>query len=171
VLDRARLGVPFAMRPTLLHNTRAGFQDVAGRAGPWFKRPILGRGLAIGDLDSDSRPDVVVNAVDAPAAVLRNVSAGNHFLAMDIIAKTGRPAVGARVEVRAGGRRLASVVTAGGSYLASAPPRLVFGLGDGRSVERIDVTWPWGLSETWSAPAVPGHGALRIEQGSGRARN
>ena len=42
VLDRARLDVPFAMRPTLLRNTAAGFQDVGHRAGTWFTRPILG---------------------------------------------------------------------------------------------------------------------------------
>ena len=167
VLDRARLGIPFAMRPTLLRNTGGAFQDVARDAGSWFNGPVLGRGLAVGDLDGDGRPDVVVNCIDAPVAVLRNVSDGNHVLVLDIIDKAGRPAVGARVEVRAGGRRQASVVTAGGSYLASAPGRLFFGLGSARSVERIDVTWAWGVSESWRSVAVPGRGALRIRQGNG----
>jgi enediyne biosynthesis protein E4 len=168
VLDRARLGIPFAMRPTLLRNTDGVFQDAAEKAGPWFKRHVLGRGLAVGDLDGDSRPDVVINCIDAPAAMLHNVSDGNHFLVLDIIDQSGRPAVGARVEVRAGGRRHGSVVAAGGSYLASAPARLFFGVGRAQSVERIDVTWPWGRAESWSTPAVPRNGALLIRQGSGR---
>ncbi len=169
VLDRARLGTPFAMRPTLLRNTGGAFQDIGEKAGPWFRQRLLGRGLAVGDLDGDSKPDVVVNCIDAPAAVLRNVSDGNHFLALDIIDRTGRPAVGARVELRAGGRRHASVVTAGGSYLAASPARLFFGLGRAQSVERIDVTWPWGISESWTNPAIPHRAALLVRQGSGRS--
>ncbi len=71
VLDRARLGTPFAMRPTLLRNTgMPPLQDVSSTAGAWFDRPILGRGLAVGDLDGDGRPDVVATALDAPAALL-----------------------------------------------------------------------------------------------------
>ena len=171
VLDRERLGEPFAMRPTLLRNAGGAFQDVADGAGRWFTRPILGRGLAVGDLDGDSRPDVVVNSVDASVAVLRNVSEGNHFLGLDIVDKAGGSAVGARVDVRVGGRRHASVVTAGGSYLASSPARLFVGLGGMTAVERIDVAWPWGLTETWTGPVVASRGALRIEQGSGHHKN
>lgn len=171
VLDRARLGIPFAMRPTLLRNTGAGFQEISRGAGPWFEQPILGRGLAVGDLDGDSRPDVIVNALDARAALLRNGSEGNRFLSVEIIDKAGRPAVGARVQIIVGGHSRWGILTAGGSYLASAQPRLFFGLGRARSVERIDVMWPWGLVESWSEPAIPDRGPLAIKQGTGRVKS
>src|SRR5262249_30509245 len=70
VADRARLGPPFAMRSTLLRNLGGRLVDASAGARPWSDRPALGRGLAVGDLDNDGRPDVVVSALDAPATVL-----------------------------------------------------------------------------------------------------
>jgi enediyne biosynthesis protein E4 len=168
VLDRSRLGEPFAMRPTLLRNSGAGLEDIALGASHWFDRAILARGLAVGDLDGDGRPDVVLSALDAPAAVLRNRSEGNHFLSLDVIETTGRPAVGARVQVWTGGKRQTAVVTAGGSYLASGPSRLVFGLGSARNADRIDVIWPWGGSETFGAGTASDRAIVSIKQGNGR---
>ena len=36
---------------SLLRNRGEQFEDVSDQAGEWFERPILGRGLAVGDLD------------------------------------------------------------------------------------------------------------------------
>jgi hypothetical protein len=166
VLDRARLGVPFSMRPSLLKNSGGRFLAAPGRSGEWFARPMLGRGLAIGDLDGDNRPDVVASAIDAPAALLRNLSGGGRFLSLNVHDRAGRPAVGARVRVRAGGRAQVGQVTSGGSYLASSQPRLFFGLGPA-TVDRIEVDWPWGPKEVWAKPTPPESGPLLIRQGTG----
>ena len=46
------------------HGTSAGGWSTPQRtAGPWFARPILSRGVAVGDLDGDGRLDAVVNAL------------------------------------------------------------------------------------------------------------
>ena len=168
VLDRARLGTPFAMRPTLLRNDGERFEDIADRAGDWFERPILGRGLAVGDLDGDGRPDVVVNALDARAALLRNDSEGGRALALDIVDRSGRPAVGARVHVRAGDRSQFAVVGAGGSYLSASPGRLYFAHGPALVLDRIEVEWPWGEREFWTMSTQAAHSCLRIQQGTGQ---
>jgi enediyne biosynthesis protein E4 len=168
VLDRARLGTPFAMRPVLLRNRGEEFDDLSDQAGEWFKRSILGRGLAHGDLDDDGRPDVVVNALDAPAAVLRNTSDRGNILAVDVVDRFGRTAVGARVRIEAGGRDQIALVTAGGSYLSFSPGRLHFGLGSARTVDRIAIEWPWEGTEFWTRIVHSAGPTLVIQQGTGQ---
>jgi hypothetical protein len=167
VLDRARLGIPFAMRPTILRNSGSQLIDVSGTAGSWFDRLILGRGLAVGDLDGDGRPDVVVNVLDAPAAILRNTSVGGRFLNLEIIDRAGRPALGARVRITSGGRTEVGELVAGGSYLSAAEHDLCFGLGMADAIDRVEVDWPWGQTESWTRPARPAQGLMRIKQGTG----
>lgn len=149
VLDRARLGVPFAMRPTLLRGRLGGFDEASKEAGDWFSRPSLGRGLAVGDLDGDGRPDIVAASLDAPAAVLLNRSQSGHSLQLDLIDRHGLPAFGARVAAHAGGRVVIGNLIGGGSYLSSSPPRLTLGLGEASRVDLLEVQWPWGDVETW----------------------
>jgi enediyne biosynthesis protein E4 len=167
VLDREHLGVPFAMRPTLLRNTDIPLQDASASAGSWFQRPALGRGLAAADLDGDGRPDVVACALDAPVAILRNVSDGGHHLGVELVDRSGRPAFGAKVLVTAGGRVLAGSLVAGGSYLAASQPRVWFGLGPAASIDRIEVDWPWGSPEVWTKPMPSPRGLLRLRRGTG----
>jgi hypothetical protein len=169
VLDRERLGTLFAMRPTLLRNAGIPLEDASTTAGDWFRRAVLGRGLAVGDLDGDGRPDVVAAALDAPASILRNVSAGGHHLGVELVDRAGRPAFGARVRLIAGGRISAGSLDAGGSYLAASQTRIWFGLGQvAASVSRIEVDWPWGRSEAWDWPTPSPPGLLHLRQGTGR---
>ncbi len=90
VLDRARLGVPFAMPSIVLRGREGGFDDVSRSAGAWFGRPILGRGLAAADLDDDGLLDLVAASLDAPAAVLHNRSTAGGVLRLDLIDRHGR---------------------------------------------------------------------------------
>ncbi len=146
VLDRARLGTPFAMRPVLLRNRGERFEDVADQAGKWFERPILGRGLAVGDLDDDGRPDVVVNALDAPAAVLRNTSdRGQHSSPRrDRSSRGGQPWA---LRGSHQGRWPRPGRTGRGQGVAISVSRqavCILVLVPREAVDRIEVEWPWG---------------------------
>ena len=143
VLDRSRLGDPFAMRPTLLRNASERLVDASRDAGPWFNHAYLARGLAVGDLDGDGAVDAVVNILDGPAALLKNVGGRGQSLAIDI-------PLGARVRATVGGRVLVREVVAGGSYLSTSDHRLVLGLGDSKQVDRLEVTWPSSRVEVWN---------------------
>ncbi len=167
VQDRARLGVPFAMRPTLLRNRAGTLVDASATAGPAPLRSILGRGLAVGDLDRDGRPDVVINALDSPALVLRNVTAGGHRLTVELAGQTPGQAIGARIRATVAGRVSVHDVVGGGSYLSASDRRIHLGLGKARRVDRLDVAWPSGRVESWDD--LPAVAAIRLVEGTGSA--
>jgi len=166
VLDRDRLGVASAMRPTLLRNRAGRLADAAPGAGPWFARPILGRGVAVGDLDGDGRVDAVVNALGSPAALLRNVTPGGNRLTVELVARppSHPSAVGATVRAVVGGRTLVRAVVGGGSYLAASDRRVHLGLGAADRVDRLEVAWPSGRVEAWRD--LPAGRSTRLEEGS-----
>ena len=161
VLDRARLGEPLAMKPTLLRGDRGRLRGVSAP----LAKPMLGRGLAVGDLDGDGCPDAVVVALDGPARVLRNTSEG-RFATLEVVAKAGGPAIGATVRARVGEQTLARPVVAGGSYLSASGRRIVIGLGDSDRIDYLDVTWPSGRVERFKPPK--GAGVIRVEEGAGK---
>ena len=157
---------PLAQRPTVLRN-RGSRLDPAAAPGPWFDRPIVGRGVAVGDLDNDGRPDAVVAALDAPAAVLRNASVGGPWLGLDLVGRAPSPraAVGARVRAVVAGRVLVREVVGGGSYLAASGRRVCLGLGGAPRADRVEVAWPSGRVESWRDLA--GGRVVRLEEGTG----
>ncbi len=167
VLDRERLGDPFAMRMTLLRNTGGRFVDASATAGPAFARPILGRGLAVGDLDDDGRTDAVVGVLDGAALVLRNVTQSPPGLIVELVARppSNRAAIGAIVRARVGDRTLVRRVIGGGSYLSASDRRIHLGLGGAAKVDRLGVAWPSGRREVWTD--VAGGRKVRLVEGAG----
>ncbi len=142
-----RPGVPYAMRPKLFLGNPAGkFVDVSARAGPPWQTLRLGRGLVVGDVDNDGRSDVLIVSLNDPVALLHNeTNPRDHFLTLSLEGTTSnRDAVGAKVVVTAAGRTQTSTRYGGGSYLSARDPRLHFGLGPAKTVDRVEVTWPSG---------------------------
>jgi hypothetical protein len=167
VLDRERLGVPFAMRPLVLRNVGTRLVDVSSEAGLAFAKPILGRGLAIGDLDGDGRPDAVIAAIDAPPLILRNTSATPPGLTVELVGRppAHRSAIGATVRATVGGRIFTRRIVGGGSYLSTSDRRVHLGLDGATMVDRLEVTWPSGRIEAWRD--LPSGRRARLVEGSG----
>jgi hypothetical protein len=146
----SRPKIPFTMPLQLLAGGTDGrFRDVSGQAGEPFGPLHLGRGLAVGDLDNDGRIDAVVLAENEPLIYLHNLTdKAGHFLTINLEGtRSNRDAVGARVAIVAGGRRLVAERIGGGSYQSASDPRLHFGLGQASVVESVEIRWPSGQSD------------------------
>jgi hypothetical protein len=124
----------------------------ASDASSYFARKIVGRGVAAGDLDNDGRVDLVVIHRDAPAALLWNRAKAGHWLGIRLRGSpSGRTPIGSQVTCRIGGRTLVRWLTSGTGYLSTHDPRLWFGLGDATRIDRLEVKWPSGRVQSWTA--------------------
>ncbi len=155
VVYHPTLGSTVKQRPVLLRNVeyqgRRFFEDVSVEGGPFFQTPALGRGLAVGDLDNDGWPDLVMNPSNSPAVILRNeaVAAPAQWLGLKLIGRDHRDVVGSTAIVESQGRKLTRFAKGGGSFLSSGDRRLLFGLGTATAVERVTVRWSWGATQVW----------------------
>ena len=151
-------GMSYAQRPLLFHNTGKGtFEVVPAVEGSGLAEPVVARGAAVGDLFNDGKVDVVVNVLDGPPMLLRNVNADrNHWVELALVGgpKSPRDAVGTTAYLTANGMRQRGDVLSGGSYLSSNDMRLHFGLGQAAKVDSIEIHWPSGTKEMVKLPGV-----------------
>ena len=157
-VDRHDWGTTYAQRPLLFHSLKGEtFEYVPPVKGSGLAVVTPGRGAAFGDLFNDGKIDVVINPIDGPPVLLRNVNADrHHWVELKLIGgpKSPRDAVGATIYLTANGMRQREDVMSGGSFISSNDPRAHFGLGDATDAGTAEIHWPSGFKETIALPAA-----------------
>jgi hypothetical protein len=136
------------LQPTILYRNLASgkFKDVSAEAGPAFQVPRPARGLAVGDLDGDGRPEIVLVNMNALPSLLKNSALHGHYLNVSLTGtKSNRSAIGARAILTARGRKMIDEVMSGGSYYSQNSFTLHFGLGECTAVDDLEIRWPSGI--------------------------
>jgi hypothetical protein len=120
-------------------------------------QPIVGRGAAFGDYDNDGDIDILVVNLEGDALLLRN-DGGNkrNWLRVKVRGRKGkegeeggsnRDGMGARVTITVGGKQRIAEVQTSGSVMSGNDKRVHFGLGNARTVERVEVRWLSGAKK------------------------
>src|SRR5438094_614076 len=116
-------------------------------AKPWgLAQPGLSNGAVYADLNNSGALDLVLNNLNAPAAIYRNHArelTGNHYLQVVLRGAGANTAgIGAKVIVRqhCTTQLLEQMPTRG--FQSSVDPRLHFGLGTSNEIDSLIVIWP-----------------------------
>ena len=170
-VDDHQWGTSYAQQLLLFRNLRNGkFERVGARPGGALAEAWCARGMAVGDLDGDGRLDVVINNEDSRPTVLKNVTApAGHWLELrlvgDVSRKSPRDAIGAIAYVTTGKLRQRQDVVSGASYASQNDMTLHFGLGELSRIDKLEIKWPDGSTETIDVPGVDRK--LTIVEGKG----
>lgn len=116
------------------------------KAGGDLFKPIVGRGSAFADIDSDGDLDVVLTQVGGPPLLLRNDQKLNHhWLRLKLVGtKSNRSAIGTWIKVRVGGQTLTRQVMPARSYLSQSELPVTIGLGNASKPDVVEIKWPSG---------------------------
>jgi hypothetical protein len=166
-VDSGEAGARYQEPGLLFFNQRDGkFKDISKLVGPDLQTPRVSRGVAVGDLFNDGRIDIVVENLKGQPTVLRPEGGpANHWIGFELLGKTNRLALNARVKVTAGDLVQTGEVRSGGSYLSQNDLRLHFGLGDRDRIDKLEIIWPAGKVETLTGLAAD-H-SYEIQEGEG----
>ena len=159
--DVLREGSKWAQRKCLHLNLTGGkFGTSVGTGGPALAVERVGRGLLWADIDDDGDIDVLVsNIEDVPDLLVNGRNGGNAVRVAPVHPKAKTPLYGARVEIDCGGKKQSQSCQGSSSYLASNDPRVHFGLGEAKAVDKLTVHWLGG-SKTSFGPVPAGCEAI-----------
>jgi hypothetical protein len=161
----------YAQPAILFHNSgNRKFEDASAKVGPAMQQPVVGRGAAYLDYDSDGDLDLVITANNGPARLLRNENGNqNDMLRVKLVgARSNRDGIGAKVTLMtSAGAHLFRTVKTGSSYASQSELPLTFGLGNpeaGKTVS-IEIIWPSGQKDSLSKISVDQF--ITVKEGSG----
>lgn len=155
----------------IFENTSVGqFRELSDMAGTFFKRPVVGRGAAIGDYNNDGTVDILATTNNGPAVLLRNDSQTretNNWVKIKLVGtKSNRDGIGAKVWVRTAATIQFREATCGGSYASGSVRILHFGIGSEKTIQSVKVEWQSGHIQTldFSKAESPINRVIRITE-------
>jgi hypothetical protein len=125
------------------------FSDVSSSAGEDFLLPAAHRGAAFGDLNNDGKVDVVVTVMNGSPEILMNrTKSDHHWILLKLVGvKDNRDGLGTKVKITTAHGSQYNQATTAVSYNSASDKRVHFGLGEDAVIDRIELTWPSGITQ------------------------
>jgi hypothetical protein len=158
-VDGSGAGESFRQPMQLFWNEGRAFREAEAEL---LREPRAARGAALGDLDGDTDPDLVVSVLDSEPVVL--VHQGSPVVSLSLVGRaSNREGIGAKVWAEAKGRKWLREIRSARGYLSSSEPVARF-----PEADRLVIEWPSGAREEIDAL---GPGRYVLLEGAGRLAN
>ncbi len=128
------------------------FVEAGALTGKAVQVPQVSRGLAVGDLFHRGVLDLVVENLTGGAMILEaKPDPRNHWVSFSLEgAPKNRLALNAKVRVTTGKLVQMQEIRSGGSYLSQSELPLHFGLGTAKQIDKLEVVWQGGETQTFT---------------------
>ena len=146
-IEHSQPHVSYRQPPLLFKLEGRRMANISETAGSVFAAAWASRGAAVGDLDENGLPEILVSNLDGPPYLALNTTeTQNQWVGVALLGcESSRNGIGSRVVLeRPSGYRQYRTVTRSGSYLSARDPRAFFGVGEDGSGFRLEVHWPSG---------------------------
>lgn len=109
-----------------------------------LNQKVHSNGIAYGDLDNDGDLDLVINNLGEPASLYENrANKTNNYLSIKLKGTSlNTNAIGTRVKIYSGDTIQTQELFPTRGYQSAVDPRLLFGIGDVQTIDKIEVRWP-----------------------------
>ena len=110
-----------------------------------FDTPTFSHGISYADLDNDGDLDIVINNMESKAAIYKNKANGNFLKIKFNGSDKNKFGIGAKVKIYYDDNKsqiAENTVTRG--YFSSIEPKVFFGLGKIKTIDKVEITWSDG---------------------------
>jgi ASPIC and UnbV/FG-GAP-like repeat len=153
----------------LFHNEKGQFfKDQAALHGLDSVRD--GRGIALADFDNDGRVDLFVTNANAAPFLYHNIFPGPAAWAEFLLTgtKSNKSATGAQIRVTCGNQTYLRFVDGGNGFASQSMPRVHFGLGSARTMDKVEIRWPSGTKQVFEH--IPVNKIYKLTEGDSLTR-
>ena len=128
--------------PFVFQNEKTQFKDVSEK---WGIAGLKGfyNGAAYSDLDNDGNVDIVINALNSPAVVLKNTSPKKNYVAVELKGEgLNTKGVGSKAYIFYHGNKQYQQLMPTRGFQSSTDYRLHFGIDTCRTIDSLLIVWP-----------------------------
>ncbi|MGK0420425.1 MAG: hypothetical protein ACJAT9_000083 [Polaribacter sp.] len=137
--------------PNYIYKNKNGF-EFENVTNKWnFALPSFSNGISYGDLDNDGDLDLVINNIDSPASIYKNNASGNFFKVEFEGAEKNKFGYDTKVVIHHNNKIQTAENTVTRGYFSSIEPKLFFGLGLDKEVDKVEVFWKDGKYKVYNS--------------------